>query len=766
MHHNTNPATYRILAAAAILLLVAGFGFTQLASADTSAPITVDSVDFDIFQEGTEDPDPVIDHSNFPVLEGPFETPQDVTRACLSCHSGVADEIMHTTHWTWEYEVEETGQTLGKKNIINNFCISIQSNEPRCTSCHIGYGWEDNTFDFTASENIDCLVCHDTTGTYEKFPTGAGYPTTTEREFPAGSGKIFEPPNLAEVAQSIGRTSRETCGACHFYGGGGDYVKHGDLDSSLLNPSYELDVHMSPEGGDFTCTTCHVTENHDIAGSRYSNTIEDWQGCEDCHTATPHELDSLNHHSERVACQTCHIPEFARGGLPTKMTWDWSTAGQLTSSGTPIVTKDENGNVIYDGKKGDFTWEYNVIPEYVWFNGIVEYTLSGEQIDPSGVVKTNQFLGDVNDETAKIWPVKNFKAVVPYDSGNDILAIPHLFGSDDAAFWKTFDWDASIAYGMDYAGLSYSGSYDFVETEMLWPTAHMVAPASEALSCTQCHTSEGGRLNFAALGYSPEDVTRLTNFPPSSNFNQEFKMSHTPETCSTCHETEYNLWIEGSHKDSDVGCVSCHVLEEEGEHPEVAFTMEKAAETCGTCHINEYRDWEESKHSEFNISCVSCHNPHSQSQMTVGDYTISCQTCHRDKNDDFQHSTHAAADLTCEQCHKNTAHNTGHSFIVQSDTCLSCHSEDIHTADKIVKGEGLDGQTSTDDEMDQEEEPEIEVPTPTAEGDDISIGISLPIWAGAFFGIAILGGLIMIFVVKPGNRTEPEDETSEESTEE
>ena len=103
-------------------------------------------------QEGNQ---PAVDHSKFPALLGPFEKPQEVRMACLSCHTEAAKEIMHTTHWNSEFVNEATGQTLGKKTLINNFCVGIQSNELRCTSCHIGYGWADNTFDFSLQENID-----------------------------------------------------------------------------------------------------------------------------------------------------------------------------------------------------------------------------------------------------------------------------------------------------------------------------------------------------------------------------------------------------------------------------------------------------------------------------------------------------------------------------------------------------------------------------------------------------------------------------------
>ena len=144
--------------------------------------------------------------------------------------------------------------------------MSIKSNEARCTSCHAGYNWTDKNYDFSSERNVDCLVCHEQTGTYEKFPTGAGNPVKEPKKF---GGKMYYPPNWNKVAQSVGRPERKNCGTCHFYGGGGDGVKHGDLDSSLDNPPKDLDVHMSKEGGDFSCIRCHTTEAHAIAGRCY-----------------------------------------------------------------------------------------------------------------------------------------------------------------------------------------------------------------------------------------------------------------------------------------------------------------------------------------------------------------------------------------------------------------------------------------------------------------------------------------------------------------
>ena len=114
------------------------------------------------------------------LIEGPFSSPQEITETCLMCHDDVGEDILKTRHWNWlgeEFQMPQKGVTrFGKLNMVNNFCVAVPSNWPRCTSCHISYGWKDDTFDFSDPNNIDCLICHDQTGTYKKIPTGAGMP--------------------------------------------------------------------------------------------------------------------------------------------------------------------------------------------------------------------------------------------------------------------------------------------------------------------------------------------------------------------------------------------------------------------------------------------------------------------------------------------------------------------------------------------------------------------------------------------------------------
>jgi octaheme c-type cytochrome (tetrathionate reductase family) len=460
------------------------------------------------------------DHSQLEALKGPFKSGPEITKACLSCHNMAGHQVMKSVHWTWEAVNPTTGKTVGKKITANNFCGSPLSNEPRCTSCHAGYGWKDKTFDFQDQSNVDCVVCHDKTGTYKKFGTDAGHPLYADREFEPQEGppgkKLFKAPDLTKIAQNVGKSGRDNCGACHFSGGGGDAVKHGDLDSSLKKPSRELDVHMAKDGANMTCADCHTFNEHKPSGSRFTTRSKDAHGldlpkddhdratCESCHSQAPHKESKINNHANKVACQTCHIPEFARGGIATKMLWDWSTAGKMGPDGKPLFVKDDHGHLSYSAAKGDFKYGENVRPEYKWFNGTVNPISITDKFDDTKVLDLNRIEGSAKDPTARIWPFKVMHGKQPYDTVNKTLVVNHVWGDDDTALWKHYDYDKSIKAGMDYAGLPYSGKFGFIETRMNWFTTHMVAPKEKAVPCQDCHTrAETGRLAAITDIYMP-----------------------------------------------------------------------------------------------------------------------------------------------------------------------------------------------------------------------------------------------------------------------
>ncbi len=457
------------------------------------------------------------DHSKFKILQQDFKSGPAVTEACVSCHTQADDQFMHSIHFKWDYDHPETGQKLGKRNVINAFCGSVAGNEPRCTSCHAGYGWEDMSKAPEEQEvTADCLVCHDTSGQYTKTSTGAGHPPldpVPEKAKTITGAKAWAV-DLTKAAQSVGAPTRENCGNCHFYGGGGDNVKHGDLSSVLYNPSIDVDVHMSPDGENMTCATCHVSDQHQWSGSRYnvmasdahSETLKpgerrDVATCQSCHGTEPHPASlmgaKLNNHTDMLACQTCHIPEFAKGGVPTKTLWDWSTAGKLDENGKPIHEDNYTSSTgekmhTYLSTKGHFDYGENVVPYYAWFDGQVEYTTKDKTIDPSQTVDVNAIKGTRGDGVSRIWPFKRMVGRQPFDSVNNKLVYTHVWGpTTDTALWTNFDWAKAIDAGMEAAGEEYSGEFGFVDTYMYWPITHMVAPAEQALDCESCHAKDG-----------------------------------------------------------------------------------------------------------------------------------------------------------------------------------------------------------------------------------------------------------------------------------
>ncbi|MDJ0739965.1 MAG: tetrathionate reductase family octaheme c-type cytochrome [Gammaproteobacteria bacterium] len=466
---------------------------------------------------------PLTDHSTF--FDKPFPDGPSVTRACLECHPQSASDIMKTAHWNLvgdEVAVPGHDQPtrIGKRNLINNFCIGIRSNWPGCTSCHIGFGWEDDSFDLSDETLVDCLVCHEQTGTYHKDAGDAGWPAADV--------------DLLAAARSVGLPTRSNCGACHFMAGGGNAVKHGDLDESLLFPNPEIDVHMGRLG--FHCIDCHQAEDHLPPGRLLTVSVDDSNRlhCTACHKgADLHGNRRIDSHLERIACQTCHIP-FMAVKEGTKLSWDWSEAGR----DLPIT--DEH---LYLKIKGRFTWVKGARPEYAWYNGTGKRYLLGDKIDPASVTQIAAPLGSKDDPAAKIHPFKIHRGRQVYDVEHRHFILPHVYG--DKGFWTRFDWDEALRIGSEVTGLAFSGRYDFAATEMYIPQNHMVVDKQRALRCPDCH-GESSAFDWEALGYAADPLLRpAIDHEPIPLLDRDGELVHesgeplsTAMTCSQCHEIE------------------------------------------------------------------------------------------------------------------------------------------------------------------------------------------------------------------------------------
>lgn len=449
------------------------------------------------------------DHSQFEVLQQSFRSLNDVNQACVSCHNTAESQLHSSLHWTWTYD----DHTLGKLHNINGYYGNVASNASECGSCHIGYGLSSRTKANISDGPVDCLVCHDTTGDYfyqKLHQDGAECTLCHDDSGDANKARVEQEgkrytSSLLSIVQSVGKPTIESCGSCHFYDGGSDGAKHGDLDSGLVTASQNQDVHMSTEGANLSCVDCHQGENHQLSGSRYAaQSPMDEQGvsamtgsratCVSCHGTKPMKDQKLNDHTDVIACQTCHVPSYARNGIATKTTWNWATAGELDRRRRPITQYDEHGNVTYTSAKGDMTYGENLTPVYQWHNGDFYRSSVGDILSAAPQTSNTLLLtGPTGSENSgKIFPFHQFTSQLPYDTQTNALLPMNLVGRSRDALWNGYDWDKALkAAARAYTDVDYSGDHDFVKTLTFSGLNHGVAPAEQALACESCHQSQG-----------------------------------------------------------------------------------------------------------------------------------------------------------------------------------------------------------------------------------------------------------------------------------
>ncbi len=456
-----------------------------------------------------------IDHSKIPDLQQDFTSGAEITATCISCHSEAASQFHKTIHWTWLASGDKKDIRYGKAGYsVNNFCISANGMQDKgCLSCHPSWNKKG------ASGEVNCLVCHNASG-FNFTEAMTDIEAFSQDDDPESREIMAE--IQAEVKAAVVQVTlptRKNCGDCHFVGGGGDGVKHGDLDTSLTKPNRMLDVHMGVDGKDFSCTRCHTTVEHHVAGRIYTNPavterkslIEDDLApkitCVSCHSSTPHKNDSkMNDHTDVVSCQACHIPTYARVN-PTMMSWDWSKAGKKRD-GKGYVEKGPYGKPVYKSIKGEFKWDKNIVPEYFWSNGSLTSTTMNDVIDPAQIVKVSHPVGDRSDPEARIFPFKIHRGKQPYDKVHKKLLSPLLSGPN--GFWTTFDMHDAIERGNKAMGIPYSGQFDYVETTYAFPITHMVAPKENAVACVDCHSRENSRLaNLTGIYLPGRDQSKL-----------------------------------------------------------------------------------------------------------------------------------------------------------------------------------------------------------------------------------------------------------------
>jgi octaheme c-type cytochrome (tetrathionate reductase family) len=475
---------------------------------DLNGDGVVDVVDCNALASGAYTPEAL--HAGF-FTDNNYEG----TKSCLNCHGLTGMDMLTRAHFTWEgvssNVVGFEAGPHGKNDFINNFCIAVPTNEGRCSECHAGYGYDDKNFDFQNMDNVDCLVCHDQSGTYVKGKKTAGQPDPNV--------------DLNVVARSVGQNggvpTRQNCIGCHANAGGGDNVKHGDLAMVMLDTTREFDVHMGTDGGDMDCVACHGVKkdstgaviDHGIGGMPYHSVDEGvMQTCEGCHgdAASIHvgltvEPIIAQPFHDPLACQVCHIPTFARQ-TPTKTAWFWEDAGQDVD---PIPTDPVTGKATYNKMKGTFEWANNVRPTLRYFDGKwSRFIINANDKFTTTPAVLGEPTADHNTAGAKIYPFKKMVGNQPADATNNTMLVPHLFGlkGGDNPYWAKYDWNLALQDGAAYTGQTYTGAFQWVDTVMYLTVNHEVAPKEQAYgmdgACGDCHGD--GLIDWTELGWTAD----------------------------------------------------------------------------------------------------------------------------------------------------------------------------------------------------------------------------------------------------------------------
>lgn len=457
---------------------------------------------------------------------------------CLECHNEHALDVFDSTHYQWKGEapdmLNQASWLQGKHaGAVNTYCGNITGNWAGCSSCHVGRGAEPEASPTQSQlENIDCLVCHQ--DEYKRKRVGGFY------EPDLANMSI----SMDEAVQTVHKPTRASCLQCHAKAGGGDAVKRGDLALATAHTAdRQYDVHMATTGANLTCQSCHEPENHRFPGKGSDIRPTDLAGVDldcttgGCHGSAPHDSSEINRHTEKVACQTCHIPVFAKDAYDS-----------FATEATELHRSWQSGSDHADPPRHPVTVKANdQVPEYRYWNRASDNYLLFDQVFEdweTGTYHTSVPDGSANDPDSKLYPFKYKTSDYPLRTASS-----QLIALDTSVFFATADAEAAAVAGLENMGFSAEDDYQWVITDTYQLLNHQVSPSDDALDCSSCH------LNTARL-----DLQGDLGFAPVSS----------RATCASgCHSAEKAYkWELGDyeefeahhkkHREKDADCRACH----------------------------------------------------------------------------------------------------------------------------------------------------------------------------------------------------------------
>ena len=406
-------------------------------------------------------------------------------------------------------------------------------------------------------EATDCLICH-----------AADYDMNYRQVIRDPNGKYrWDHDRRFISAMSVRRPSDDNCMNCHQHNLGGDTYP-GNVAALNLGRNHPRLNHPgakrgTPFGADWDvhaaagmeCLDCHVSRGHKIARGQMgvdlvANDLPDVEvSCVKCHGGEPHDAgeyaDVYNEHTDKIACETCHIHELFPDNLVFR---DWSR---------PVFNEDHG---IFVPTNAPFSGEPGKAIIYRWFNGYGTFMANALGDNPNGArlykaldttpneawdgtasfdydqdyEKTFRPIGQLGK--SKIYPFKRFQAVMFEDLNNQgpyggmILPIDYntYYTTGDAkeavrvalnrkmmkmmygAMFKYYMMNRFMSY-MRVKGWDTDFSMDRIAPEAMRNEGMLMinhAVQKTGRTCNECH-AQNGLLDFRALGYTPEETESL-----------------------------------------------------------------------------------------------------------------------------------------------------------------------------------------------------------------------------------------------------------------
>ena len=346
------------------------------------------------------------------------------------------------------------------------------------------------------------------------------------------------------MVQNLHRPKRSNCLKCHASAGGGDGVKRGDLSlATITNSDPHFDVHMNIGGADLDCQACHEFRNHRVIGRgsdiRPTDDLERGSqiSCLTCHsdkgTSNGHDLLKINDHVARVACQSCHIPTYAK--VATEIHRDWRTH----HDGTPADGASGPGHPHTDTLS-------DLIPVYAFWNRLSDNYLLGDDAGLTyDVIRdtypTSRPVGDVDDPGSKLYPFKYKTASQPKTMGDGRLIALDTF----EYLKKSGDVTQAIENGLINMGYPRNEPYEWIQTDTFQLLNHGIEPESGALTCSDCHGNSARMDLQGELGYHLKDSRQ--------------------SLCRQCHDREESKGFKSVHAqhvtEERIACINCHTFD-------------------------------------------------------------------------------------------------------------------------------------------------------------------------------------------------------------